>query len=656
MLQISRQTVRHSWVLYVGCFVAVAAGVLLLGLAANAIAAGNAYANEHPGGVLVTVTGDGTGEHTERYLPEDRSPASLQALLGIVSGICGFMTIFVVASTFAFVVAARRRELGVLRLVGATPRQLRRMIIGEALTVAVVAAIAGSILAYALTPAMLDLAAGTEFSPMRLDPPSPWIPLPIAAGIGVVVALLGAWVSSRRAAKVAPIDALREAATEPPRLTVSRVIFGLLGLGGAGTMIGFIQPDNFEVAITMAIFAPIVFVIGMVALAPLFVPLVTRAWGLLARRTGGVPAYLAERNVWAAPRRTGSLAAPIIAICSIAGSLTVMMSLIGDLTYAQGVEAARPSLVVAGDGQHDLTAALRGMDGVAAVDATVPAEVVLTDRGSADGTTAEGIDPATFQRARRLDVEQGSLDRLHGDAVAMIESVARDNGYRIGEPVRLAFLDGSSVTLELVAVVADAPNLVPDLMLPKAMVEPHAASPVPEQWTVLPESDADLDDLADDIRQDTGATVESTSDWLGERSDEFRRSNNRALVVMLGPAGGYAGIAIVNTLLVASLRRRREFVASRLLGATPRQIRRMIFCESSLVCLAALTIGAGVTVTVSVLARRAMMRDVSHMATTIPWGTLAAIVAACVTLAVATALVLAARVLRDASPAAATEE
>jgi putative ABC transport system permease protein len=655
MLHLSRRTVRQDWVLYVGCFVAVTVGVLLLGLAANTIAAGNAYADDHPGGVVVTVTGDGTTEHAVRYLPEDESPEGLQALLGLVSGICGFMTIFVVASTFAFVVAARRRELGLLRLVGATPRQVRRMILGEALTVAVAAAATGSLLAYALTPVVLDLAAGTEFSPMRLEPPSPWIPLSIAAGIGVVVALLGAWLSSRRAAKVAPIDALRESATEPPRLTVSRVIFGLLGLGGAGTMIAFIKPGNFEVAMAMAIFVPMVFVIGMVALAPVFVPLIARLWGRVVRRPAGVPGYLADRNVGASPRRTGSLGAPILAICAIAGSLSIMMSFIGDLTYAQGVQATRPSLVVHGDGERDLTAELHRVDGVGAVDAPIPAEVVLTDRGAAEGTAAEGVDPETFQATRRLDVEQGSLDRLNGDSLAMIESVARDQGYRLGESVRLSFLDGTATTLELVAIVADAPNLVPDVMLPKALVEGHVSPALPERWLVLPESGVALTELAGDLRDQVGShvAVESTNSWLRAQSDDFRRSNNRAMVVLLGPAGAYAGIAIVNTLLVASLRRRREFVASRLLGATPRQIRRMIVWESGLVSLAALTIGGGIAATVSLLARRAMMTDVQDATTTVPWLTLGAIVIACVGLAVAGALIPAMRVLRDAEPSSA---
>ncbi|MGH3480308.1 MAG: FtsX-like permease family protein, partial [Nocardioidaceae bacterium] len=82
----------------------------------------------------------------------------------------------------------------------------------------------------------------------------------------------------------------------------------------------------------------------------------------------------------------------------------------------------------------------------------------------------------------------------------------------------------------------------------------------------------------------------------------------------------------------------------------PRQIRRMILWESSLVSLAALTIGGGITATVSLLARRAMMDGVQEVTTTIPWVTLSAIVVACVALTVVGALVPASRVLRDAQP------
>ncbi|WP_337590323.1 FtsX-like permease family protein [Kribbella pittospori] len=74
----------------------------------------------------------------------------------MVGTISGFITIFVIASTFAFAVASRRREIGLLRLIGATPRQVRRMILGEAFAVALVAALTGAAGAVGDSPAAAE--------------------------------------------------------------------------------------------------------------------------------------------------------------------------------------------------------------------------------------------------------------------------------------------------------------------------------------------------------------------------------------------------------------------------------------------------------------------------------------------------------------------
>ncbi|MEU0453735.1 ABC transporter permease, partial [Streptomyces sp. NPDC006129] len=68
-----------------------------------------------------------------------------------------FVTVFIVSSTFAFAVAQRRREFGLLRTIGATPRQLKRLVHGEALAVGAVAAAAGALLGVVLAPTMTGL-------------------------------------------------------------------------------------------------------------------------------------------------------------------------------------------------------------------------------------------------------------------------------------------------------------------------------------------------------------------------------------------------------------------------------------------------------------------------------------------------------------------
>jgi putative ABC transport system permease protein len=68
---------------------------------------------------------------------------AVNSLLGTAAGVTAFVSGFVTASTFAFVVALRRREFGLLRMAGATPGQVRRVLLGEALAVGVVASAAG---------------------------------------------------------------------------------------------------------------------------------------------------------------------------------------------------------------------------------------------------------------------------------------------------------------------------------------------------------------------------------------------------------------------------------------------------------------------------------------------------------------------------------
>ncbi|MEU8665057.1 ABC transporter permease, partial [Actinoplanes philippinensis] len=77
-----------------------------------------------------------TGDDRRRADPDpDRDSDALvamNALLGTAGGITTFVSVFVVASTFAFAVAQRRREMGLLRMAGATPGQIRRSVLAEA--------------------------------------------------------------------------------------------------------------------------------------------------------------------------------------------------------------------------------------------------------------------------------------------------------------------------------------------------------------------------------------------------------------------------------------------------------------------------------------------------------------------------------------------
>jgi putative ABC transport system permease protein len=159
-----------------------------------------------------------TGADRRRVDPDLKNYRQALNSTGIVAamaaGLAVFVSTFVIASTFAFSVAQRLRELALFRLVGATPKQVRRMIYIEALVVGVVASGLGSIAGWLGAPFVAHVLIALHLAPEGFELGSAlWPPL-VAFAIGLSVALLGVRAAARRASRIRAIAALREAAIE----------------------------------------------------------------------------------------------------------------------------------------------------------------------------------------------------------------------------------------------------------------------------------------------------------------------------------------------------------------------------------------------------------------------------------------------------------
>ena len=90
---------------------------------------------------------------------------TLIAVSGTLGGITGLVALFVVAGTFSLVMAQRRREIAALRALGATPRQIRRLVAGEALIVSVVAGALGLVAGAPLADGLVSVLASHDVVP-----------------------------------------------------------------------------------------------------------------------------------------------------------------------------------------------------------------------------------------------------------------------------------------------------------------------------------------------------------------------------------------------------------------------------------------------------------------------------------------------------------
>ena len=130
-------------------------------------------------------------------------PKLYATLVGLFAGVAILLAMLGVYGVMAYTVAQRRREIGVRLAMGASPSGIRRLVLGEGGRLAVMGA-AGGIL--------LSLLAGRLLSSLLFGVRPYDIPT-LAAVIVVLggMALLASWLPARRAMRVDPLEAMREA-------------------------------------------------------------------------------------------------------------------------------------------------------------------------------------------------------------------------------------------------------------------------------------------------------------------------------------------------------------------------------------------------------------------------------------------------------------
>nr|WP_314140831.1 ABC transporter permease [uncultured Rhodococcus sp.] len=179
-----------------------------------------------------------------------------------------FTTVFVVGSTLALAMSERRREIGLLRAVGASPGQVRRMVLGEAAAIGLVGGLIGAAFGVAAAPALRILLLNLDVQPPNFELRISLWPLLLTVGIGVSVAVVGAWTVARSATRVAPIEALLAAAVERRPMTRTRWVAGLVAfIGGVGATV-LTATTGSDSRINTAIGAAMLLIVAASLLAP----------------------------------------------------------------------------------------------------------------------------------------------------------------------------------------------------------------------------------------------------------------------------------------------------------------------------------------------------------------------------------------------------
>src|SRR5438270_2290721 len=241
----------------------------------------------------------------------------LNTFLLIFALVALFVGSFIIYNTFSIIVAQRSRELGLLRAIGASGRQVTWSVTVEALVVGVFSSVVGLAAGVLVASGLQALLKGLGF-----DLPSGGVEIRprtivVALVLGILVTLVSALAPARRASRIPPVAALRDHMGAPTsgsrRYAAGGAVTGigvvLLGVGLFGKIKSSDVPGGAAGVVGVAAF--LVFV-GVAMLSPLVAGPAARVLGWPSAHLRGITGELARENATRNTRRTASTAAALM--------------------------------------------------------------------------------------------------------------------------------------------------------------------------------------------------------------------------------------------------------------------------------------------------------------------------------------------------------
>jgi putative ABC transport system permease protein len=553
-----------------------------------------------------------------------------------------FVGAFLIFNTFSITVAQRTREFGLLRTLGAKRRQVLRSVIVESLVLGFAGAVTGLALGLVLAPGLKAL-----FKSFGADLPASGTVIAtrtvvVSLVIGVVVTLLSSLPPALRATRVPPIAALREGAVLPrgrfARFATPFAVV-LTVLGAIGLAVGLFAGMSSSGALSLIGAGAAALFLGVALLTPKLVPPIAATVGA---PLPGVVGRLARENAVRQPGRTAVTAAALmIGVALVAFASIFAAGLRASVNKAVDTALAPRALIVQNtDGFSPIPrgtgAAVKRLPGVATV------SPVTFSRARVGGKKANvsAIDPATIASVYRAELKSGTYRDLDRGSVLVSKGYADSHHTKVGSTLRVTTPTGKHLPLVVRGVSDDKSGLLTDLTVTNDLV--HSA---------FGERDIALDFVALRAGADPARTQRTVTHLLDTRfpvaealnakqfKDNQAKGINQLLLliyVLLALSLIVSLFGIVNTLVLSIHERTRELGMLRAVGASRRQVRRMVRYEAVITSLIGAIVGIGLGSLLAVAVGQPLVKD--GFVVSFPVGTLIALVVLAALAGVVTAI------------------
>ena len=523
-------------------------------------------------------------------------------ILNVFAGIAIFVGAFIIQNTFRILLLQRTKELSLLRALGTSKRQIYRLVISESLFMSIIGSGLGIGLGIGLAVAVK---AGLQYFEFGL-PDGPLVLTTEAAlvglAIGITVTIMSSILPARKASQVSPMEAIRDSISTPKgkSLFIRLLLGSLISTIGFGMLFGvlfeFLDLPTLSALQQVGFGAGIIF-IGISVITPSitkpFVFLFEKVYNLVF----GILGKLATENSKRTPRRTASTASALmigLTLISLANVITTSFkaqaeTLISEVILADyQVSAAN---VFASPGiPTGLSEELLELDEVTKLSRTRATVVGYNERPLILGA----VDETVFDLVKTDDIEGSREGFLEENTIGILRPTAEREELSVGDKVTLTIPEeGEKVfTVSYIFDWTTQPPAEFFVLLENNSFFTDESLDTELYFNVnekTPELETKINAIVDgypgvEIRDEDGLVEEA----------------NNQIQLLLNVIYGFLSISIfvalfgiTNTLSLSVYERTREIGLMRAIGTYRKQIRRMIFIESSIISIFGAALGTG---------------------------------------------------------------
>lgn len=502
------------------------------------------------------------------------------SLFGTLSGITVFAAVYVIVGTTSFSIQQRYENIALLKGIGLTSRQIKKMMLIEMNLMAVAGYTIGAPLGLLFGPKILEVFITMGAIPSNFSYSVTPLNMLLVFIMGWSILQLAAYISTNYIASVSPVDAFREAVVRSKRTGLFKWCAGLIFILGAVAILVFV-PQTGPAGIGYNFLASLCCIIGVSILGDNIMKIISFLISGILRLFGPV-GYLAFKNSGTQSYRQANAALGIVLMIALNGGILMNSLAFNEQNKEEALNYYNDHTIIVNESGFTN----KQLDYFKKLFNDKDYSVLVESKVDHYGLNGNKYKYDDYDFA-------GVINGFSESEVSVSKKFARQFETSVGDKLKLRMLDGKEIEVIVSGIHDRADYNKADVVSSFQLVSKHDPRAVIEDIMVN-KSAKSVEEALNDLKEKYPQIMINPSFINTIQQESNLRTQDAVIYTMILISLVFSIISVINTFFITIDSRKTEYRNLWLIGMTKQQVYRMLRFETMTVILAGIIVGAAI--------------------------------------------------------------